>query len=92
MSTAAAGAAPTMTEPAAKVPSSQTQLGAAILKIVLEVDTTIATGAATIGDGDGDELKVITGHPRLRALEDVSLSEAMGGSHFALGQAQEVLQ
>jgi hypothetical protein len=57
-----------------------------------EVDTTIATGDATIGDGDSDELEVVTRHPRPWALEDVSLSEVMGVAHFTLCQAQEVLE
>jgi hypothetical protein len=59
----ASGAAPTLTEPAIKVPASQTQSRATTLEIVPEVDTTIATGAATTGDDDGDELEGVTGHP-----------------------------
>jgi hypothetical protein len=59
---------------------------------VPEVDTTTSTGAATTGDGDNDELEVVMVHSGLRAPEHVSLSEAMSMSHFALLQAQDVLQ
>jgi hypothetical protein len=82
-----------MTESAVEAPSSQTQSGAATPEIVPEVGTTTATGATTTGDGDGndDELEVVTGHPGLRAPGHVSLSDAMGTTHFALRQAQDVL-
>jgi hypothetical protein len=57
-----------------------------------EVDTTTTTGAVTAGDDNDDELKVVTGHPGLRAPGDVSLSEAMFAAHFTLHQVQCVLQ
>jgi hypothetical protein len=82
----------TMTEPAAEAPSLHTPSGATTPETMPEVDTTVATGDATIGDGDSDELEVVTGHPRPWALEDVSLSEVMGVAHFTLCQAQEVLE
>jgi hypothetical protein len=58
----AGGIAPTMTELAIEVASSQTQSRATTLKIVPEVDTTTATGAAMTDDGDDDELGVVMGH------------------------------
>jgi hypothetical protein len=73
----AAGASLTMTELDAEASSSQTQQGAATPKIVPEVGTTAATGAATSGDGDDDELEVVTRHPGLRAPGGVSLSEVI---------------
>jgi hypothetical protein len=56
------------------------------------VDTTTTVGATTAGDDNDDELMVVIGHPRLRALWDVSLSEVMSVAHFTLCQAQGVLQ
>jgi hypothetical protein len=60
---ATAGGALTMTKPAVEASSLQTQLGAATPKTVPKVDTTTTTGAAMTGDGN--ELEVVTGHPRL---------------------------
>jgi hypothetical protein len=40
----------------------------------------------------GGELEVVMGHPGLESPGDVSLSEAMSTTHFALCQAQDVLQ
>jgi hypothetical protein len=84
-SVTAAGASPTMTEPAAQASSSRTQLGATILEIVPEVDTTTTASAAMAGDGDDNELKVVMGHPVLRAPRDVSLFEAMCSSESGPG-------
>jgi hypothetical protein len=39
-----------------------------------------------------EEPKVIMGHPGLRALGIVSLSKAMGTTHFMLNQAHDVLR
>jgi hypothetical protein len=89
---AAVGTTLTMTELATKAPFLRTQSGGATPETVPEVDTTIATGATTTGDDDDNELEVIMGHPGLRAPGNVSLSEEMGVAHFALCQAQEVLQ
>jgi hypothetical protein len=63
----AASVAPTMTEPAIEAPSSQTQSVAATPEIVTKVEMTTATSAATTGDGDGngDVLEVVMGHPGL---------------------------
>jgi hypothetical protein len=47
-------------------------------------------GAATTDDSD--VLRVIMGHPGLRAPGHVSLPEVMGTTHFALRQAHDVLQ
>jgi hypothetical protein len=70
-----------------------------------EVDMATTTGAAgTTGSGvpevfptedvasAGGELEVVMGHPGLESPGDVSLSEAMSMTHFALCQAQDVLQ
>jgi hypothetical protein len=75
--TVAVSASLTMTKLGAEVSSSQTQQGAATPKIVPEVGTTAATGAAMSGDGDDDELEVVTRHPGLRAPGGVSLSEVI---------------
>jgi G:T/U-mismatch repair DNA glycosylase len=42
-------------------------------------------------DNTIEKPKVIMGHPGLRAPGTVSLSEAMGTTHFVLNQAQDVL-
>jgi hypothetical protein len=86
--TVAVGASLTMTKLGAEVSSSQTQQGAATPKIVPEVGTTAATGAATSGDGDDDELEVVTRHPRLRAPGGVSLSEVISAAYLALRQCR----
>jgi hypothetical protein len=68
--------------------------GSGVLEVLPMGDvTSVGGGAATIGDGKGniDELKVIMGHPDLRALGHVFLPEVMGTSHFTLCQAQDIL-
>jgi hypothetical protein len=46
---------------------------------------------AVAGDDIVGEPEVVHGHPLLRAPWDISLDEAMGTTHWALHQAQEVL-
>jgi hypothetical protein len=71
--------------------------------MVEEVATSDPTSSAGLAGGgssstvaaDDDaavESEVILGHPMLRALEDVSLDEAMVMAHWALTQAQNVLR
>jgi hypothetical protein len=50
-----------------EAPSSQTQSVAATPEIVTKVEMTTATSAAMTGDGDGngDVLEVVMGHPGL---------------------------
>jgi hypothetical protein len=56
------GASLTLAEPTTEASSSRTQLGATTIEIMPEVDMTTATGATMAGDGDDDELIVVTGH------------------------------
>jgi hypothetical protein len=52
-----------------------------------------ATTASTVVDDNAiEEPKVIMGHPILRVLGTVSLSEVMDTTHFALNQAHDVLR
>jgi hypothetical protein len=44
----------------------------------------VATTSTGADDNTVEEPKVIMGYPSLRAPETVSLSEAMGTTHFAL--------
>jgi hypothetical protein len=78
MSDAAANGPAASTSPTVKMPSSPPQM---------------AVAAAPAGDDDNavEEPEVIMGHPSLRALGDVSLSEAMGTAHFALHQVHDML-
>jgi hypothetical protein len=48
-------------------------------------------GIATAGDSDSDTLEVVMGHLGIRASGLISLSKAMGATHFALRQVQDVL-
>jgi hypothetical protein len=79
MSEAAASDPATSTGPAAGAPSSPPQMAAA----------TASTGA---DDNAVEEPEVILRHPGNRAPGDVSLSEVMGTTHFALNQAHNVLR
>jgi hypothetical protein len=53
----------------------------------------VVSATASMGTDDNtiEELEVIMGHPGLRAPRTVSLSEAMGMTHFVLNQAHDVL-
>jgi hypothetical protein len=50
-----------------------------------------ATASMGADDNAIEEPEVITGHPDLRVLGTISLSKAMGTTHFALNQAHDVL-
>jgi hypothetical protein len=65
-----------------------------LLSQLLQRAGEVATGGlvAMTGDGDGNELEVVMGHSGLQTLRHISLSEAMGMTHFSLRQAQDVLQ
>jgi hypothetical protein len=54
--------------------------------------TVTATTSMGADDNVVEGLEVIMGHPGLRASGTVSLSEAMGTTHFALNQAHNVLR
>jgi hypothetical protein len=77
-SKAAAGDPVASTGPAARAPSSPPCMVA-------------ATASMGADDNAVEEPEVIMGHPDLRVLGTVSLSEAMGTTHFALNQAHNVL-
>jgi hypothetical protein len=62
----------------AGVPSSPPWMGAATALVGADDDT-------------AEELEVILGHPILRASGDVSLSKAMGTTHWVLNQVHGVL-
>jgi hypothetical protein len=51
-----------------------------------------ATASAGADDNAVEEPEVIMGHPGLRAPGAVSLSEAMGMTHFMLNQVHDVLR
>jgi hypothetical protein len=51
-----------------------------------------ATTSAGADDNAVEEPEVIMGHPDLRAPGAVSLSEAMGMTHFMLNQVHDVLR
>jgi hypothetical protein len=50
-----------------------------------------ATALVGADDDAAEELEVILGHPILRAPGDVSLSKAMGTTHWVLNQVHGVL-
>jgi hypothetical protein len=50
-----------------------------------------ATTSTWVDDNSVEEPEVIMGHPSLRVLGTVSLSEVMGTTHFALNQMHDVL-
>jgi hypothetical protein len=50
-----------------------------------------ATAPGGADDDAIEEPEVILGHPVLRAPEDVSLSKAMGMTHWALNQVHDML-
>jgi hypothetical protein len=54
----------------------------------------VVTATASVGANDDaiEEHEVILGHPILRALRDVSFSEVMGTTHWALNQVHNVLR
>jgi hypothetical protein len=54
----------------------------------------VVTATTSVGANDDaiEEHEVILGHPILRAPRDVSLSEAMGTTHWALNQVHNVLR
>jgi hypothetical protein len=56
------GASLTFVELTTEASSSRTQLGATTIEIMPEVDMTTVTSATMAGDGDDDELIVVTGH------------------------------
>jgi hypothetical protein len=78
MSEAAASDPAASTSPANGAPSSSPRMAAA---------------TASAGDDDNaiEEPEVIIGHPSLRAPGAISLSEAMGTTHFVLNQVHDVL-
>jgi hypothetical protein len=58
--------------------------GAGVPEVSPSTCVASAGGGATM---TGDEVKVVMGHPGLRAPGQVSLSEVMGTTHFTLRQA-----
>jgi hypothetical protein len=72
----------TVDEMAAGGPAASTGLAGGVFSSTLAVDDATAL----------EESEVILGHPTLRAPVDVSLDQAMGMSHRALTQAQNVLR
>jgi hypothetical protein len=79
MGEAAVGGSTGLADPMVGASSSLPQMG-------------VATAAVSADDDTAEELKVVLGHPVLRASGDVSLSEAMGTTHWALNQVHGVLR
>jgi hypothetical protein len=79
MSEAAFGGHATAIGPAAGAPSSPPHMAA-------------ATASMGAHDNTVEGPEVIMGHPGLRALRTISLSEIMGTTHFTLNQVHYVLR
>jgi hypothetical protein len=78
MGEAATGGSVGLSGSSIRVPSSLPRMGTTTA--LVGVDATAA-----------EEPEVILGHPALRAPGDVSLSEAMGTTHWSINQAHSVL-